>query len=400
MAKIRPFHLVTLLTLFLVTHAFLFWHFGIRNLFDSDGYIQAGDFFLNYGELQDVRQVFYFTHIGLIAFFRFLFPNQIIPFLVFQCIISCLSMFALYKSTARIFHDERAGFFSAIVFLLWIDTIHWNITAMTESLSYSLAIFIIYRLLFFKGTRREYIWMGVLLAMALTTRPTGVIILLSAITFLLAYYWRALQEKRFVKLSLFAILIFAGCLGAYAMFSFWDFTDQYERGNIVTYMDVSKGTDVFEESLILDSHQIIRSDSTKHPIAKMLLFIADNPVTFIHTACLKILYLISGVRPYYSALHNVYTVCWMGLVYLFFGLGWLKANYLPLKIAILTMIFVNCGLVGISTVDWDNRFYIPMAPAIVLLAGGGCAFVFDFLKQKYVNRVGEPSNENPPHTIR
>lgn len=35
------------------------------------------------------------------------------------------------------------------------------------------------------------------------------------------------------------------------------------------------------------------------------------------------------------------------------------------------MIIVNCGLIAISTVDWDNRFYIPMEPGLVLLAGGG-----------------------------
>ena len=32
---------------------------------------------------------------------------------------------------------------------------------------------------------------------------------------------------------------------------------------------------------------------------------------------------------------------------------------------------VNCGVVVISGVDWDNRFYIPMESGIVVLAGFG-----------------------------
>lgn len=385
MRSIRPFHFVALLMLFLVIHALLFSHFGIRNLFDSNAYIKAGDFLLTYGGLQDVRQAFYFTHIGLIAFFRFLFPNQIIPFLVFQCIISCVSMYALYKSSAKVFDNEMAGFFSAILFVLWIDTIHWNITAMTESLSYSLAIFIFYRLIFFNGSAREYCWITVLIALALGTRPTGVIILLSSIAFLLTYHWQALRERPLMKLSIFAVLVFVSCLGAYTMFTLWDFTEQYKKGNIVTYMDVSEGTGVFEESLMLDASQIVFRDTTSHPVMKILFFIVDNPVTFIHSAGLKILYLISGVRPYYTALHNTYTICWMSVVYLFFGLGWWKAKNFPLKLAILMLIIVNCCLIGISSVDWDNRFYIPMAPGVVLLAGGGCAFVFDLVRMKFLN---------------
>jgi hypothetical protein len=54
-----------------------------------------------------------------------------------------------------------------------------------------------------------------------------------------------------------------------------------------------------------------------------------------------------------------------------FYVGFKNLQATPIKFFVLTLIIVNCGLIAISTVDWDNRFYIPMAPGIVLFAGGG-----------------------------
>jgi hypothetical protein len=55
---------------------------------------------------------------------------------------------------------------------------------------------------------------------------------------------------------------------------------------------------------------------------------------------------------------------------------------MALKYSVLATIVVNCLLVGISTVDWDNRFYIPMVPGIILMAGGGLsAFFYKIIDQ-------------------
>jgi hypothetical protein len=70
-----------------------------------------------------------------------------------------------------------------------------------------------------------------------------------------------------------------------------------------------------------------------------------------------------------------------GLYFLSFQ-GWRKASEATINVFIIPVIVVNCGLIAMSTVDWDNRFYIPMEPGIVLLAGGGGVMVSDWIRRK------------------
>lgn len=70
----------------------------------------------------------------------------------------------------------------------------------------------------------------------------------------------------------------------------------------------------------------------------------------------------------------------MMVIYGLFYLGWKQLTNKPFQFFVLVIILVNCLLVSISTVDWDNRFYIPMEPVIVLIAGRGAVYVLDAYK--------------------
>jgi hypothetical protein len=196
---------------------------------------------------------------------------------------------------------------AGVIFLLWLDNIHWNITTMTS------------------------------------------------------------------------VIIF----GADRMLAHWDFTDQYLKGNVVTFADIVKGHPLFHESLSVEPPSSTAFSENDSPIGRVVMFIYDNPVHFLKTAGLKIFYLIAFVRPYYSFLHNLYLVVWMSLVYMFFVVGWRATSNQPIKLFVLITIILNCGLIGISSVDWGNRFYIPMEPGIVLLAGGGVATLLNRIRQKF-----------------
>ena len=128
------------------------------------------------------------------------------------------------------------------------------------------------------------------------------------------------------------------------------------------------------------------SSEKKPPVWKIVYFIVDNPVHFVKAACLKVYYLVTGIRPYYSTLHNAYILCWMVLVYIFYHIGWRNATKSSVRFFTVVVVILNCCLIGISTVDWDNRFYIPMEPGIVLLAGGGAAHIVGLLKSRIVSK--------------
>jgi hypothetical protein len=165
------------------------------------------------------------------------------------------------------------------------------------------------------------------------------------------------------------------------MFSYWDFTDQYYRGNIITYMDTFHSADQYKTLRLPPDNSITFGSPADLPLIKVIKFIAYNPLYFIKTAFLKVAYLLLTVRPYYSLSHNLYSVAWIISIYLFCFYGWKNCHNLAIRYFMGAVVIINCCLVGISSVDWDNRFYIPMEPAIVLLAGGGVSYFIGQLKK-------------------
>ena len=122
----------------------MYWHYGIRVFMDSEGYIEAADYMVANGKLQDIHHLYYSVPILIMAAFRALFPGELMPILLFQCLLSGLATVALYKSAEKIFNSGLAGLMAGVIFLIWLDNIHWNITTMTESIARSVFCFVVY----------------------------------------------------------------------------------------------------------------------------------------------------------------------------------------------------------------------------------------------------------------
>jgi hypothetical protein len=381
------YHVTILVAVWGIVHAFLFFHYGIRSLYDAKVYIQCADALIQDGALEDSHFIFYSVPIHLIAFFRWIFPGQLVPYLVFQCVISLFATIALYRASAKIF-NPKAGLISGIIFLIWWDNIHWNTTAMTESLACSIICFLILRLASFKDSIADYFWVIILSVIAFFTRPTGILIIVSTIAFLVHYHWHAIRYRFVWRFVIVPCMFVIAYISADFMFTRWDFSAQYRKGNIVTYMDDIQGGALYSESMRLEIDSLVIS-SDKPAVLRMLFFALDNPVYFLKSAGLKVWYLVSAVRPYYSTAHNLYALIWVMLIYILYYFGWrnkvvgFRRATDSTKIFTAVMIVLNCCLIAISSVDWDNRFYIPMEPGLVLLAGGGAAYSIRALKLKF-----------------
>ncbi|HMG89339.1 MAG TPA: glycosyltransferase family 39 protein [Chryseolinea sp.] len=375
-------HFLILALLFICVHVVMYWHYGIRILMDAESFIEAADFLVTNGKLQDIHHLYYSSPILMMAAFRALFPGEVMPILLFQCLLSGLATIALYKSAEKVFNSALGGLMAGIIFITWIDNIHWNITTMTESIALSAFCFVVYALAHWQDRLRSMLAMAALLAVVFFTRPTSVVIIISALVFFLAYYWKPLLERRPVFISVVVVAICLIILGADTMLAHWDFTGQYLKGNVVTFADIVKGTRAFHETISVEPPSSRAFSESDSPIGRVVMFIYDNPIHFLKTAGLKVFYLTAFVRPYYSWSHNLYLAVWVPLIYLLFVIGWRSTPNIPMKLFVLTAIILNCGLIAISSVDWDNRFYIPMEPGIVLLAGGGAATLFNRLKQR------------------
>ncbi len=368
--------------LWFLVHLFLLIFYGDRRLTDAEGYLTEADYILANGKFEDVRHFFYLTHIISIISFRWIFPNLVLPVIFFQCMVSGFALLLLYKASVKISGNHLAAFFSCLIFLFWWDNIHWNVTFMTESLACSLTCILIYLLTCFKGRRKDFILIFILLVLVFFSRPTGVIPIAGAVLFLFLYYWDTVSKT--TRLILIAGVLISGILAADQMFLRWDFTEQYMQGNIVTYMNTMEGTELYEPGLRLDPGNLIIAPSDEHPLMKMLIFMYDNPFHFLKACVLKFWYLISGTRPYYTKLHNAFSYAWLLMVYVFFFFGWKQLKNKPVRMFVLCLIVLNCAIVSISTVDWDNRFYTPMEPAIVLVAGMGAARLLEMFSHTSV----------------
>jgi hypothetical protein len=379
------YHPIILSILWAVVHVLLFRHYGVRNLIDSKHYLEIADHFLTYGKLEYTEHFFYVIPISLMAFFRWVFPDQIMQFLIFQSFLSGIAMIALYKASSKTFDNPMAGFFSCIIFLFWWDYIHWNTAVMTESLACSFTLFVIYKLTEYKNSRTDNVWIIFLLIIAVGIRPTGVITIVGILSFLVSYHWDTLSAKPRWKFFLTGGFIFLLYFSAYAMAQLWDFTEQFAKGNIITYADSAEGTPFFQKNLRINNDNLVFPDPGESELNRLILFAVYNPVYFLNLAVWKVWYLLSGMRPYYSLLHNACTLIWTGCIYALCFIGWKRTSYNPVKYFALAVVVANCALIAISSADWDNRFYIPMEPGLVLLAGGGAAVIWQSLKIKLQN---------------
>jgi hypothetical protein len=382
MTSSRRTHFFILGVVFIAIHLMLFYVYGVRSLYDSKLYINSADFLVANGSIDESYRLFYAIPISALAFCRWLFPEQVIPFLIFQILLSGVAAVSLYRAAEKIFNSSLAGFFSVMILLFWWDIIQWNTTVMTESIFLSLMCLLLHMLAKFSGKKNDWMLITLLLIAILFTRPTGIIAVVATLLFFIRHYWYNVLSGRLLRISLITCLTFIAICGAYVMFSLWDFTEQLYKGNIITYADASSGSSFYYESLRLRTTDIQLGDQESHPLIKLLSFIANNPLYFIEAAAMKIVYLITAIRPYYSWQHNVASGVWLLIVYTMFFFGYRKSQNAPIKYSVLATIVVNCLLISISTVDWDNRFYIPMVPGIILMAGGGVSDVFTKLLTK------------------
>jgi hypothetical protein len=208
------------------------------------------------------------------------------------------------------------------------------------------------------------------------------LIWLGALVWFLGRRRKYFASRLALIISGFAGLAIVSFLLAWLMFGLWDFTDQYSRGNIITYIDTVEGQRFYDEGLRLDTSGLILPPPDEPPLWKMAYFVWHNPAHFSTAAMLKLFYLTSGTRPYFSSWHNAYAVFWLSVVYMFSYFGFRHARDTAVTLFSLTVVVVNCVLVAVATVDWDNRFYVPMQPGIALLAGGGVAHCLRYLRVK------------------
>ena len=374
MTNIHP-HYWIISMMWLLVNALLLNHYGIRQLFDAQGYIIAADYLVDYHGVEDTRHFFYSTYIFFAAVLRFAFPERLEPVIIAQIIISLVAAISLYKSAYKLFSTRMTGLFASLIFLLWIDNMHWNTITMTESLFRSLAVIFIYFLVNFENKSRLF-WPTLFCAtLILFTRPTGIVIVVAFVAFIFFLF-----ANKIPKPAVSAIILI-GVLGSFVAANFmmihFNFIPSYSTGNIITYMNHLEGTSNYDATLRIIPDQLNFMNEGAPPLFQVLYFVTHNFEYFLSLALAKLYYLLSGYRPYYSTLHNALNIFFIVPFYLFAIVGFFINKSKPLSAYVLTALIVNCGIIVLSAVDWDNRFYLPMEAGLILMASGGLGWLWN-----------------------
>src|SRR5690606_10113694 len=283
-----------------------------------------------HGHPESWDQIFYILPIFCIGLFETTFGAATIPFVVFQSIVSLFAALALTRVVVGCTGQPFVGLVAGVIFLISIDNIQWNMTVMTESLFRSFVVFLLLALSGFRGNMRGLVLIAALTGLILMTRPAGVPVIGGGVVFLLRDFW---MEGRIGRSQLYAIIagVFVlGLAGATVMLQAWDLTDQHKRGNIVTYMDVLEGSPGYYPSLREDVNDVTFLDDSYPGIARVAHYFFWNPVHAFKVAGLKVWYLISGVRPYYSVYHNLYVALLYGAMYILAYFGIRRLGIVPI----------------------------------------------------------------------
>ncbi|MGC3944480.1 MAG: hypothetical protein QM762_08180 [Chryseolinea sp.] len=326
--------------------------------------MEAGEVLLNEGRIDEHFHPMYFVPIALLAAFTYLFNEPGMAYIILQVVVSACAVYALYKITESI-STQKAAFLSAMIFVLWADNLRWNVLVMTDSLFGSLVLFFLHSVMGIRN--RGGFWLLILLLIAAVfTRPVGILLVFAAGATLFHYYIGAIEhEKRAV--FVIVLVIAAGVILLSTWLSgIWDFTDQYYRGNVVTYADTYSGD---KSAIQFDPDYV--DTSGQSPVVRTIRFLWNRPLHVLMISFFKLFYLLSGTRPYYSALHNIITVIWMSFVYTGTVIGVRAMPVSFFKTSLIALLVGNCLLVVATTVDWDNRFYLPMEAAVVIFSGLG-----------------------------
>ena len=205
------------------------------------------------------------------------------------------------------------------------------------------------------------------LVVHLSIRPTGIVMLLAFLVFVVSYTRQSLSPMLVIILFVLA----GGLLLAInTMLYDYDLIATYAQGEIVFLA----GKTNYKELVLVANRPLTLPGPNMAPLLKPLVFFIDNPLYMLKLMALKAFYFLGRVRPYYSILHNVLLITLFVPTYIM-TIWVLLRNSVPGKATksfLVTYILGTLGMICLTVTDWDGRFFLPLIPMLFLLSGVGC----------------------------
>jgi hypothetical protein len=155
------------------------------------------------------------------------------------------------------------------------------------------------------------------------------------------------------------------------MMATYQIIENYTVGEVIYGVGSYEGESSIEGLTITPPDNLHVMDSPT-PIVKVASFILQNPWYWSKLFGLKVYYLLSHTRPFWSGTHNWYSILILVPSYILF-LRALVGKTLDVRVKLFSTVFLLIHIisVGVTSEDWDGRFLIPMLPVIFVFSGAG-----------------------------
>ncbi|MEI9917202.1 MAG: hypothetical protein WDO14_00200 [Bacteroidota bacterium] len=205
-------------------------------------------------------------------------------------------------------------------------------------------------------------------------KPTG-IALFGALLGVIAFAMYDRIQKPVLRIAMITGLSVLLILLANEMMSKYLIMENYQVGEIIYDVRTYTG-DAPTGGLAIDPPNDLYFPLQSLPaVVKIFLFAICNPLYWTKLTALKIYYLLSHTRPFWSSVHNFYSLLILIPSYVLSLVSFRRLDK-PVLIFATTFLLIHILSVGITSEDWDGRFLMPLLPAIFILSGIAINFTF------------------------
>jgi hypothetical protein len=328
---------------------FWFSYKGIQIVHDSQRFMNESLAWHN-GHFEYSFKYWYSIYIAILTLV-FLLTHSFLGVIFLQLLLSIFSLLYFYKAL-QTYTSVRYALIGVSFLILYLPIQQWNWYVLTESFYFS---FLVLCCAAFLLNKRRLVLLCLFMVMGI--RPTGFTLLLAL---LVAWYdgHAVSNQKKYFTLGLTipVLLVLVYFMNTHTLAFVQFLKASFSLGEVIcgsplwsvntTYSYTSKHYSLFYE---------------------LYMIVVQYWQTFIPLFVLKILVLLTDVRPYYHWFHNVFILLFLIPFYSMLIYRFRIQTWNVIRLVAIVFVILNATIVGMTYVDWDGRFLVPLFPFLVLL---------------------------------
>lgn len=361
-------YLYLCLFIYVVISIISYHFYGVKVVNDTERYLEYAEGLKN-GFYLDPHNKWYLGYV-IFIFLGSLITESFFTIVLAQYLIGLIAVYSLFKAIYNFSKSNSAAFIGTLYFILFIEPITWHSYLLAESLLASFICILLYFVskVMEKPTKWDYTIFFLLLIFTSLIKPTAL-----GVFFSLAIYtsYLFLRKINLLKIGISSlILITLVFLLNKSLSTYTIFENDYLTGQVIYEIDEIKNLS-HAHWFMVDVPDDIKFPDKEYPkLIQIILFIIYNPIYWLKLFSLKVFYFLIHARPYWSLPHIIHSVSFMvigisSFLYLIFKI---QLNT-KIKIILSSFFIFQILAVGITTIDYDGRFIIPLIPIYALSFG-------------------------------